>query len=176
VLAATNTPALAKAAIHALGTMGTREAVERCVAAIRDEQLARAAGEAYCAITGAELERDRLAASEKDEPPPAFEDDNLDANLVPSGDALWPLPNPDAVANHWTRVQSRFAPGVRHVCGRPSDVNVLIVAIESGPMLRRPQWIFETAVRTQKKYDVEPRAFPAQQRRMLAAARARVAA
>jgi hypothetical protein len=43
-------------------------------------------------------------------------------------------------------------------------------------MLRRPQWIFETAVRTQNKYDVEPRAFPAQQRRMLAAARARVAA
>jgi uncharacterized protein (TIGR02270 family) len=176
VLAAVDTPALAKPALQALGTMGTRAAAERCLSAMRDEQLARAAGEAYCAITGAELERDRLIAPEKDEAPPAFEEDDLNADLVPRGDAAWPLPNPDAVANHWARVQSRFAPGMRHVLGRPTDVNVLIVAIESGPMLRRPQWIFEAAVRTQNKYDVEPRAFPAQQRRMLAAARTRVAA
>ena len=176
VLAAVDAEPLTKAALQALGTLGTREAAERCLRAMRAEPLARIAGEAYCAITGAELERDRLAAPEKDEPPPAFEQDDLNADLVPSGAALWPLPDVDAVERHWVGIQSRFSPNIRHLFGRPNDINCLIVAIESGPMLRRPSWIFEAAVRTQSKYDVEPRAFVAQQRRMVAASRTRVAA
>jgi len=42
-------------------------------------------------------------------------------------------------------------------------------------MLRRPEWIFEVAVRTQNKYDVEPRAFTPQQNRMMTAAQLRAA-
>jgi len=66
---------------------------------------------------------------------------------------------------------------VRYQNGRVVDIAGLIDSIESGPMLRRPQRIFEVAVRvrSQGRYDVEPREFSVQQRRMMAAARGRVA-
>ena len=35
---------------------------------------------------------------------PAFEDDDLDANLVPPPEALWPLPDAEAVKKHWLAI------------------------------------------------------------------------
>ncbi|HTE40925.1 MAG TPA: hypothetical protein VK629_08840 [Steroidobacteraceae bacterium] len=173
VLAAVDAPAVQKSALQALGALGTRAAAERCIQAMRDEALARLAGEAYCAITGAELERDRLDAAEKNELTPAFEDDNLDADLVPQTSDTWPLPNVEKVEAHWSRVQSRFAPDARYIGGRQAEVNALTTAIEFGPMLRRPEWLFEIAVRTHGQFDIEPRSFAAQQRRMLAVSKGR---
>jgi uncharacterized protein (TIGR02270 family) len=177
VLAAVDHPELNKAATRALSVVGTREAIERCLHAMRNEALARLAGEAYCAITGAELERDKLAAKDPadDVTPPTFEEDDLNANLVPSAEALWPLPNIDAVQRHWSSIQSGFRPDVRYVRGQPCDVRALIGMIETAPMLHRPEWIFEVTVRTQGQYDVEPLAFLRQQQAMMQASRARVA-
>ena len=50
---------LRAAALYALGHVGTADAVEICIAHMADPKAARAAGEAYCAITGVELERDK---------------------------------------------------------------------------------------------------------------------
>jgi uncharacterized protein (TIGR02270 family) len=175
VFAATEAAPLKKVAVQALGALGTRAAVELCLKHMGDEALARTAGEAYCAITGAELERDGLSAEERDEPAPDFESDDLDANLVPSATDTWPLPDVEKISAHWSNVQARFAPDVRHLGGRPTDLKTLAAAIEFGPMLRRSEWLFEIAVRTYGKFDVEPRAFAAQQRRMLAASKGHVA-
>jgi uncharacterized protein (TIGR02270 family) len=177
ILVAVDHPELNKAATSALSVVGTREAIERCLHAMRNEALARLAGEAYCSITGAELERDKLAAKDPadDAPPPSFEADDLNANLVPTAEALWPLPNIDAVQRHWSSIQSGFKPGVRYVRGQPCDVSALIAMIETAPMLHRPEWIFEVAVRTQGQYDVEPLAFVRQQQAMMQTSRARVA-
>lgn len=176
VTSALHEPALQRAGLFALAYLGTPEAVEICLAGMRNPELARCAGEAYCAITGAELARDGLAAREPpDRPSPTYEDDALDADLVPAASDLWPLPDLDAVRRHWQRIKPRFGSGARHWGGRPVDLGTLIEAVEQGPMLRRADLAREIAIRTNGLYDVEPRAFAQVQRRMMQAARARSA-
>jgi uncharacterized protein (TIGR02270 family) len=177
VIAALREPALQRDALFALGYIGTPEAVEICLAGMRDLKFARGAGEAYCAITGADLQRDNLAAAE---PPdtastPPLETDDLDADLVPAAYDLWPLPDVEAVRRHWTARKSSYSAGVRYFRGRPVDLSGLLVAIETGPMLRRPNLILEALVRTAGRYDVEPRAFAHVQRRMMVAGSAALA-
>ena len=168
-------PPVRQAAIWALGNIGTHDAAAYCIAALKHPELAKAAGEAYCAITGADLARDRLTNPEPDEPAPAFEADDLDANLVPSLAEQWPLPNPDALREHWNKSHARFQNGVRHVRGKPATLETLMGAVETAPMLRRPDFIFELYVRSGGKYDVEPRTTRAVQRQMMALGRTRLA-
>jgi uncharacterized protein (TIGR02270 family) len=172
VYAALPIPALQVQAIWALGHIGTVRAVESCIAGMQYEPLARACGEAYSWITGADLARDGLAAQEVLPDVPAFEDDDLEANLVPPPEALWPLPEPEAVRRHWAARRTDFADDVRHVRGVPTSRETLTTAIETGPMLRRPDLVLELRARTRGKYDVEPRAFTSRQRQMMAASRA----
>jgi uncharacterized protein (TIGR02270 family) len=53
IFTALATGRLQRSAIWALGNIGNRKAAEHCVLAMKHPQLARVAGEAYCAITGA---------------------------------------------------------------------------------------------------------------------------
>jgi uncharacterized protein (TIGR02270 family) len=177
IIAALREPALQREALFALGYIGTPEAVEICLAGMRDAKFARPAAETYCAITGADLQRDHLAASD---PPdaaaaPATHTDDLDADLVPAAHDLWPLPDVEAVRRHWTSRSASYSAGVRYFGGRPVDLSVLVAAIETGPMLRRPNLILEATVRTAGQYDVEPRAFAHIQHRMMVAGRAALA-
>ena len=82
-------------------TSAPRVPPNRAWRACKYEKLARACGEAYCWITGADLERDRLAVEETPPEVPAFEEDDLDANLVPPPESLWPLPDADAARRDW---------------------------------------------------------------------------
>ncbi len=41
---------------------------------------------------------------------PAFEDDDLEANLVPPPEALWPMPDAEAVQKHWLALRVRTGP------------------------------------------------------------------
>jgi uncharacterized protein (TIGR02270 family) len=171
VIAALREPALQRVGLFALGYVGTPEAVEICLTAMREPRLACGAGETYCAITGADLQRDHLAAPEPAQgaSPPALEADPLEADLVPAARDLWPLPDQDAVRAHWRGIKSRYTSGARHLYGMPVDLSVLVRAIESGPMLRRPDLIAELTIRSGGRYDVEPRAFAHTQRRMMLA-------
>jgi uncharacterized protein (TIGR02270 family) len=177
VIRALREPSLQRAGLYAIAYIGTPQAVEICLAGMRDEKLARRAGEAYCAITGVELARDRLAAPEPaEEPsPPRLEDDRLDANLVPAAADKWPLPDLDGVRRHWQSIQGQYGQGVRHWRGRPVALGSLLDAVEEGPMLRRNDLALELAVRTGGKYDLETRAFAHVQRSMMQAARIRAA-
>jgi uncharacterized protein (TIGR02270 family) len=172
VIGALREPGLQRAGLFALAYLGTPEAVEICLAGMRDGKLARSAGEAYCAITGAELARDGLAAPEPPESPsPPLQDDNLDADLVPTPADGWPLPDAEAVRRHWQGVQRGYDRGVRHWRGRRVSLEGLAREIEHGPMLRREDLARELAVRTAGKYDLETRAFAHAQRSMMQAAR-----
>jgi uncharacterized protein (TIGR02270 family) len=167
IYAALGKPALQRWGIWALGTIGSRKAAEHCLLAMKRPKLARMAGEAYCAITGAELARDKLVLPEPDEPTPDFAADNLDADLVPTREQQWPLPDPDAVQRHWTSCAARIQDGARYIRGRPVSLNALADAIQSAPMLRRSDYAYELYVRTQGKYDVETRATRQVQRLMM---------
>jgi uncharacterized protein (TIGR02270 family) len=167
----------ARAAFWALGHIGTREAIEHCLAAMQDTSLARLAGEAYAAITGIDLARERLTAREADDTPslPPFEDDDLDADLVPHREDLWPLPDAAACAAHWRKIEASYEPHTRYVRGSPFDLDVLLAAIAEGPMLRRGDYALELYVCTRGGCDVETRAATATQRRMIASARTALA-
>ena len=171
VLGSLREPALQRSGLFALGYVGTPEAVEICLTAMRDPKLSRCAGETYCAITGADLQRDHLAAGEPQEESPALEADDLDANLVPAPEQLWPLPDASRVRGHWAAAKAGYARGARHYLGKPVNLGVLLAAVEEGPMLRRPDLITELTIRSGGRYDVEPRAFAHVQRRMMAASR-----
>jgi uncharacterized protein (TIGR02270 family) len=175
IYSALRIPALQPQAIWALGHLGTVRAAEACLAGMQYEKIARACGEAYCWITGADLARDGLAAVEAPPDIPEFEDDDLDANLVPSAEEMWPLPNVESVREHWRTRREEFAPEARHVYGRPAKGATLVSLIEKGPMLRRPDLVLELRVKTHGRYDVETRAFTARQRQMMTKARTAVA-
>lgn len=177
VIDALREPALQRAGLFAIAYIGTAEAVEICLTGMRDEKLARSAGETYCAITGAQLVRDGLTLPEPAEAPspPPLENDPLDANLVPAAADQWPLPDPDAVRDHWQGVQRQFGHGMRHWRGRPVGLEGLAAALEHGAMHRRDDLALELAVRTAGKYDVETRAFAQAQRSMMQASRTRAA-
>jgi len=168
----------ARAAFWGLGHIGTREAAEHCLAAMQDPALARLAGEAYAAITGIDLARERLTAKEPGDAPslPPFEEEDLDADLVPHREDLWPFPDAAMCAAHWAKVGTAFAPNTRYVRGKPFGLDVLMAAIDKGPMLRRPDYALELYVRTNGACDVETRAAGFVQRRMIAAAHAKLAA
>jgi hypothetical protein len=78
------------------------------------------------------------------------------------------------VRQHWATIASRFALDQRYVRGEPVGIDALVQAVESGPMLRRPDYLFELYVRTQGRYDVEARAAGPVQQRMMAAGRAQL--
>ena len=174
VYAVLRVPELQVAAIWALGHIGNVRAVDACVAGMQHEPIARACGEAYCWITGADLERDTLNVKETPADAPAFEDDDLDANLVPPPEALWPLPDAEAVKKHWLAIRSEWSASVRHIRGKPATGDALLSMMETGPMLRRPDLALELRVKTRGRYDVEPRAFTGRQRQMMMASRAAV--
>jgi uncharacterized protein (TIGR02270 family) len=166
----------ARAAFWALGHLGTREAAEHCLAAMPDARVGRLAGEAYAAITGIDLARERLTAPDPVDAPslPPFEEDDLDADLVPRHEDLWPLPDAERCTAHWSKVGARFAPNTRYARGAPFELAVLLSAIDKGPMLRRGDYAFELYVRTNGACDVETRAAGFTQRHMVAAAKAQI--
>jgi uncharacterized protein (TIGR02270 family) len=165
---------LQKAALWSLGHIGTRDAVETCLLAMKNPKLARMGAESYCTITGANLARDKLEAAEPEESSPAFEKDDLDANLVPRPEELWPLPEPQLVRKHWAEISQRFQPGRRYLRGAPHDGQSLLSAIVSGPMLRRTDHAFEIYVRSEGRFDVETRASVPAQKGMIASSQARL--
>jgi uncharacterized protein (TIGR02270 family) len=175
IYAALREPAQQREAIGALANIGSREAAEHCLLAMKHPKFAKIAGEAYCAITGADLARDKLTSAEADEPTPDFDSDDLQADLVPTPQEMWPLPDLARTQRHWAQQASRFQPGLRYVRGRAASVEALMNAIESGPMLRRPEYAFELFVRTQGKYDLEARATRKVQRQMMSLGRTRAA-
>jgi uncharacterized protein (TIGR02270 family) len=175
IYAALRVPELQTSAVWALGHIGNVRAADACVSGMQHQSIARACGEAYCWITGADLERDTLSVKETPPDAPAFEDDDLDADLVPPPEALWPLPDAEAVKKHWLAIRSDWSASVRHIRGKPVSGDTLLTMMETGPMLRRPDLALELRVKTRGRYDVEPRAFTGRQRQMMMAGRAAVA-
>ena len=169
VLAAVGTEGVGREALIAAGFAGTRAAIEVCLQAMTQEPFAKLAAEAFCAITGLDLERERLLARPRPEPdePVPFESEDLDADLVPKPEDLLPWPDVPAVFRWWAKHSDRFSGDQRYLGGRRVDLAVLQAALERGPMRRRHATALELAVRTGGRYQVETRAFSAEQLRQM---------
>jgi uncharacterized protein (TIGR02270 family) len=159
-------------ALFALGFAGTRTAAEACIEAMAAESSAQLAAEAFAGITGLDLEAEHLVATqprvERDEPIP-FEEEDLDANLVPTPAELLPWPDVGGVIRWWNAHRSSFADGQRYLGGLPADLTGLQRVLLNGPMRRRHAIALELAVRTGGRYQVETRALTATQRRQMQA-------
>jgi uncharacterized protein (TIGR02270 family) len=163
------------AAIWALGFGGRRSGADACVDLLAQDRHLRLAAEALCAITGVDLHAGGLAApssgadQDQRDATPAFEDDDLDADLVPRAEDRLPVPDVPAVIRWWNGNRARFQPDTRYLAGRPASVQRVVDALANGPMRRRHLAAFELAARTRGGLQIETRAFIGEQRDRLSA-------
>ncbi|ATB51044.1 TIGR02270 family protein [Corallococcus macrosporus] len=162
-------------ALWALGFSGRVAAMEACVRYLSVPEVARLAGEAFSAMTGLRLE-DAFALSPGETPggapAPPEEEESLDADLTPRPEDDLPWPDVAAVKDWWARNQTRFAKGTRYLLGQPFSGPVLVEALASSPMRRRPVLARELAIRTGGQHRIPTRAFTWRQREALAKAEA----
>lgn len=158
-------------ALFALGFAGTRDAAELALQAMADESLAPLAAEAFCAITGLDLELHGFTVPRPEPPrePVPFDAEELDADLVSHPDDLLPVPDVSAVRRWWVDNGRALEPERRYLRGEPHDVPRLHRGLCSEPMRRRHGLALELAVRTHGLLQLQTRAFGEDQKRALAA-------
>jgi uncharacterized protein (TIGR02270 family) len=107
--------------LRAVGWLGDARLVPWLVERMAEPQLARLAGEAFSAITGADL-----AMLDLERKPPADfvsgpTDDPDDDNVALDEDESLPWPDPERVQRWWQTNAARFPPGVRCFAGGAVD-------------------------------------------------------
>ncbi len=118
-------PALAEAAVRALGSLGCVEAIEPLLDLMREDATAPAAGEAFWRITGIKpAHRDML---------PAAEDARFEETR--------PWPDAEAVRREWRDNVQKFSPAQRRRYGLPLDGKQWLEQPHSGDLLTRREEI-----------------------------------
>ena len=125
-------------AIFALGFSGNPTVADFCLAVMSEPRLARLGGEAFCAITGLDLEEHGLLVS----PPLGFRSEH-----VPEKELL--IPEPGGVRSWWVENRHRFDDETGYLLGKPFGLPSLLDALQSGPMRRRHTLALEISIRTQ---------------------------
>jgi uncharacterized protein (TIGR02270 family) len=102
--------------VRAAGPMGLPDLVPWLIGRMPDPMLARAAGESFSLITGADLGfLDLDTAPAGDEGP---NDDPSDPDVELDADLELAVPHPAAITAWWAREDGTFRPGQRHVLGQ----------------------------------------------------------
>lgn len=157
-------------ALWALGFSGRVSAAEACLEWMgeKDTEVARLAGEAFCAISGLRLEgANVLLPEEAPEEPIPLEQEDLGADLVPRPEDDLPRPAAESVARWWHEARGRFTRGTRYLMGHPFNADVLLAALERGPMRRRHVMARELALRSRRTLSIPTRALTGRQRAAL---------
>jgi uncharacterized protein (TIGR02270 family) len=162
VLEARHVPALCRDALWALGFAGTPAAIEACLEQMRTGHHVRVAAEALCASTGLDPSHTQLQAAARE---PA--EDDMDADLVLTGDDLLPLPDVPAVEQWWDRQRSHFVDEQRYLGGKISTAHRLHAALEAGPTRRRPALALELSARSAGAFRLQTLDFCIHQRQQL---------
>jgi len=105
--------------------------------AMRCEELARLAGEAFTFITGVELPRAGLAAMRPDGFASRPTDDPSDDDVAMDPDEHLPWPYPGAVARWWSANHLSFVGGNRYLMGRPITPENLHAILSRGGQRQR---------------------------------------
>ncbi len=113
-------PASHRMAVLAAEALGDADAVPWLITRMDDDDLARAAGDAFAAITGVDLVECSLsrprAAYVRGDPT----DDPDDAAVALDSEYALPFPSRVAVASWWRANADRFVCGTRHLAGVPT--------------------------------------------------------
>ncbi|HYO65489.1 MAG TPA: TIGR02270 family protein [Archangium sp.] len=165
LLRALEIPSLRPGVLWALGFSGRVDAAEACLGLMYEAPVAALAAEAFSAITGLAIQGPYAAPSPDDTGsvlPPLEED--LDADLSLKPEASLAVPAIDAVSTWWQQARKSFARSERYLHGQPFSVELLLNAIERGPMRRRHVLALELAIRSRGTCRVQTRAFTRRQR------------
>ncbi len=163
--------------LGALALTGRVAAVELALELLDDEPLARVAGELVGAVAGlaADDERywldDGAAASfgeAEDEALPAFEDDDLDADLDPSSTDALPLPNPASVRAWWSERRGQLSPQLRYRGGVPLGPETAASLLRELPTHRRHALAEELELRSAGRLWLDTRTWGREQRARIA--------
>ncbi|HEX5745794.1 MAG TPA: TIGR02270 family protein [Archangium sp.] len=164
-------PELRPDVLWALGFSGQVIAADACLEWMEDTKAAALAGEAFSAITGLKLEGEyQKIVEEEEEALVPLEQEDLDANLLPSPEASLPVPIRDAVENWWQQARKNFERGVRYLRGSKLDAAGLLTAIGRESMRRRHVLALELSIRSRGAHDIQTRAFTGRQHAELEAA------
>ena len=149
----------AAAAALALGFSGRVSAADALLEAMREDELAPAAGEGFSAITGLVLEPPfsgrRPEPEDEDAPPPPD----------------LPMPVAHRVSAWWKETRPKLDPAQRWLRGRRWSPEVFLQALELGPAHRREGWSLELAVRSRGRSHLGWDTFSARQHQEIAEAR-----
>jgi uncharacterized protein (TIGR02270 family) len=130
-------PGASRLATVAAGALGDPAHVPWLIELMRDEPLARIAGEAFTTITGVDLMRAKLSVMRPDGFESGPNDDPDDDNVGIDPDEHLPWPRPNAVAHWWSENVSRFVAGQRYLLGRPISLDVLRAVLRHGRQRQR---------------------------------------
>ncbi len=109
--------------IKATGWSGDPKVIPWLIQQMHDLKVARLAGEAFSAITGADLARlDLENLHQPDAPRAGPTDDPQDEDVSMDEDDSLPWPKVEAIKAWWSRESSRFTPGLRHLMGQPITI------------------------------------------------------
>lgn len=174
LLAQLDDPTRRAATLWALGFTGRVAAVDACMDLLADAELGPLAGEVVCAIAGLPRDDDRFwrAAPDDDDPDaalPPLEHDDLDADLVPSSDAMLPVPEPQPILAWWQARRVQLEPSRRYLDGQPLSHTTMLAALEHAPLRRRHALALALALRSGGALDLDTRALCPVQREQLAA-------
>lgn len=133
--------------VRAVGWLGDAQFVPWLIERMAEPELARLAGEAFCWITGAELDRLELETLQAPaQPGPAPEDPQEDGIALDEDDSL-PWPDVPKVQAWWQRQSAQHdaaSAGQRLFEGQPPNLARALDVLRSGTQRRRAQaarWI-----------------------------------
>jgi uncharacterized protein (TIGR02270 family) len=139
-------PEHARTAASGAGALGDPSLVPWLLGAMNEPVVARAAGEAFAAITGAELTGALAGAA-----PPGFHagpsDDPRDEDVAMDPDLPLAWPAAEACAVWWAERSGRFRRGVRHLRGARLSEESLQRELEQGSQRARASAALELALR-----------------------------
>jgi len=152
LLAGLDDPSRRAATLWALGFTGRVAAVDACMELLADAEFGPLAGEVACAVAGLPRDDERFwRAGVADDPEvalPPLEHDDLDAELVPSSDAMLPVPEPTAIRAWWQERRAQLDASRRYLGGRPLSSAALVTALEQAPLRRRHVLALALALRS----------------------------
>ncbi|MEE9129610.1 MAG: TIGR02270 family protein [Phycisphaerales bacterium] len=129
------------------GAIGDPVLVPWLIEMMSNDEIARVAGEAFTMITGVDLAYDDLERDwpEGFEAGPTESPEDEDVSMDADEDLPWPDGN--LISQWWNERGSDYAPGARHLLGKPMEVESLQDALKTGRQRQRAAASLELALR-----------------------------
>lgn len=126
-----------RTATIAVGIIGDPVAIPWLIEQMRDDKLARVAGESFTTITGADLALLKLESSPPEGTGTGPNDNPEDENVAMDADENLPWPDVERTQSWWSANSPRFTSGKRYLLGTPIAPDALQATLREGKQRHR---------------------------------------